>query len=628
MVFALLIIVFILAIAFFHYIQGFFSAALSAIFAVFAAVLAFSYHETIVEKLLGGMFPDYIEPAVLLVLFMVIYLVLRSTFDSLVPGNVRVPVAVDKAGAAISGLVAGIFATGVLAVAAQELPFGPDIAGYTRYEVQDVKNVKVPTESRALAGQVWDEVKADKPGQFGSASHGVPIIPVDNILVNTVSYLSNPGGSLQSGKPLSSVHPDYLDELFGQRLGVEPGATHVSGNVPEKHIQTAKVVGLYRLDPNVTEADYELADIRKGNGTPLKAVRPGGGQMFLVIRVMVGHEAADSDGLFRFSPGTARLFVDDGSPGSPKDLYPVGTLDKGKKLLISKIDDFMFLDVKSQDRGVDLVYEVDQKSFEKQAPRNTFVEIKRLARVDLSGMAVNPDLKAAPEIELFLNPLIAHPERNPETILGLGGGQAAPQEQSNQPQSQQPSQGGGQPSSAAGFNFGEATASANLPVPIAVPKSQQNGNPAAVSGGNVTADKDGKLVGANLLDADPAQLAKGDVLGQFLLPAGQAMVQVSGTSGSSSPWLPLSEPEQYELVDSQSKHYQPYGIFAAYKDSRGAEQVRMLFINATTIAGQQPPQNTKAPSRIILYYIVPANTTLTEFDDHGQKAHALSLMAK
>ena len=46
MIFAIIILLFLGAIAFFHYIQGFFSATISAIITVFAAVSAFSYHES------------------------------------------------------------------------------------------------------------------------------------------------------------------------------------------------------------------------------------------------------------------------------------------------------------------------------------------------------------------------------------------------------------------------------------------------------------------------------------------------------------------------------------------------------------------------------------------------------
>src|SRR5437868_6980415 len=118
MIFAVFLILVIGVVAFFHFTQGFFSATISAILAAVAALLAVSYHEVIVEKFLGGMMANYAHAMVLLILFALIYLIPRLAFDSLVPGNLRLPAMVDKVGAGVMGLVAGLFAAGVVALAA------------------------------------------------------------------------------------------------------------------------------------------------------------------------------------------------------------------------------------------------------------------------------------------------------------------------------------------------------------------------------------------------------------------------------------------------------------------------------------------------------------------------------
>src|SRR5258708_6850845 len=136
MIFFAILMLFLGAIVFFHYLQGFFSSTLSAIFAVIAAVLAFSYHETIVETYLGGRMADYAHALVLLVLFATIYLVLRIIFDSAISGNVRMPVTIDKVGAVVMGVIAGVFATGIVAIAAEEMPFTGSIPRYARHHPQ------------------------------------------------------------------------------------------------------------------------------------------------------------------------------------------------------------------------------------------------------------------------------------------------------------------------------------------------------------------------------------------------------------------------------------------------------------------------------------------------------------
>src|SRR5687767_11781931 len=133
MILTIIILVLVGAIAFFHYTQGLFSATLSAICTILAAVLAFSYHEVVVDMLLGGRFAGSAHAITLVVLFAVIYMVLRVMFDKMVPGNVRLPLLMDKIGGAAMGLVAGVFAGGIILIVAQYLPLMPSVAGVARY---------------------------------------------------------------------------------------------------------------------------------------------------------------------------------------------------------------------------------------------------------------------------------------------------------------------------------------------------------------------------------------------------------------------------------------------------------------------------------------------------------------
>src|SRR5689334_22631098 len=140
MLFSLFVIVFIGIIAYWHYLQGFFSSAISAVLAIISALIALGYHEQLVG-LVGGKFNDQATAIALVCLFAITYLVLRVIFDAAIPGNVRFPVMLDRIGAPIMGIIAGIFSVGILAIAAQTLPFGPSIAGYQRYPVSFDKPV-------------------------------------------------------------------------------------------------------------------------------------------------------------------------------------------------------------------------------------------------------------------------------------------------------------------------------------------------------------------------------------------------------------------------------------------------------------------------------------------------------
>src|SRR6188768_3377248 len=136
MIFPILVLILVGVIAYFHYVEGLFSTMISAFCAVLAAVIAFSYHETIIFTLLKGKVANYAHAMVLVALFALTYLILRVIFDKAVPGNVRFPLYVDRVGGAVMGIIAGVFATGILAIAAASLPFDQS-SPYARFALAE-----------------------------------------------------------------------------------------------------------------------------------------------------------------------------------------------------------------------------------------------------------------------------------------------------------------------------------------------------------------------------------------------------------------------------------------------------------------------------------------------------------
>ena len=395
MVLTLIILLLVGAIAFFHYTQGFFSATISAMLAIISAVLAFSLHEKVVDTLLGGRFSDAAHAIALAALFATIYSVLRVAFDKMVPGNVRFPVIVDKVGGGVMGLVAGVFAGGIVAIVAQYLPLRPSVAGYARYAV-DNRSVIIPPEasgSRSVDSETWDELKTTKPGQIEPGDkQTMMLLPMDDIVVNTVSHLSD-GGSLAWDKPLKEAHPDFLQELFAQRLGIQNRATRVALK------DAMQSVELYRLD-SVERRDHEYKELRQRpfEETPLK---PTNAQVLVVARVLFNKSAVDKDGFVRFSPGAVRLVARRGGGAGAEwvNYYPVGTVDNAKTLYTSAPDDYLFADAKSADAGADFAFLVDKSGFAEggnspnaalEVAQGSFLEFKRLAREDLSGKKISP----------------------------------------------------------------------------------------------------------------------------------------------------------------------------------------------------------------------------------------------
>ncbi len=249
-------IAFVGTVAFFPYTQGFFSATLSAVICVLAAVMAVSYHETVVDMLLKGKMADQAHACMLVVLFAAVYCILRFAFDAMVPGNVRFPVLADKIGAGAMGLIAGLFTAGIFAMAAQLLPFGPTVGGYNRYDLAKDRDVTVPTGGRSLDAAVVDEVKVDRL-ETAANSQNKLILPVDDIVVGMTQKLSD-GGSLAGDRTLESIHPDYLGELSAGRLGIQTGAKMTAYNFPGE--KTLTVAGVYNV-ASLPQIDAEIGSI-------------------------------------------------------------------------------------------------------------------------------------------------------------------------------------------------------------------------------------------------------------------------------------------------------------------------------------------------------------------------------
>jgi hypothetical protein len=129
---------------------------------------------------------------------------------------------------------------------------------------------------------------------------------------------------------------------------------------------------------------------------------------------MFTKDAADSDGSVRISPASVRLVA------GGANVFPVGTLENGQ-LYSDKVGDFLFINVKGADAGADFVFFVppddildntgalNPKEGGKDAAvakvkDGVFVEVKRLARIDLSGKAVGTTTPKAENIAVERKP--------------------------------------------------------------------------------------------------------------------------------------------------------------------------------------------------------------------------------
>jgi hypothetical protein len=616
------------AVAFYHYVQGFFSATISAILVVIAAVVAVGYHELVAPFLFSAKFYEQAESISLVVLFAAAYIVPRLLFDWAVPGNVRLPVLVDKIGAGAAGVIAGLVSVGVLAIAAQAMPFGPSIGMYSRFEVTDRTGITYP----GLNGQYQDTSNHDvMVGQTidPDAAEKNHLWLWQDDLVNGLIKKVTDGGSLEGDRPFASIHPDWIDELFGQRIGIQVGAKHVLVSTPDK--QTVSVKGVYAW-PSQTplpQIDGEMSTIR-GSDEPLApdVQYDAGSQVLLIVRVAFsgGKEIADeADNFLRLSPGSVRLVSGRPDEGAPyKDYYPVATLDPRGTAVYCRIDDFLLDDPGGN--PVDFVFAVDKDHLiagdggKLSFPPGAFVEIKRYGQVDLSGKPV--DVGPPPPLSLDKPGIL----RKPQVASKLGSAPAATPAKT--------SAGGAAAHELGdtGLTFKGAAVSDKLFAPIDV-KSADDLGQVALAGGVAGDFKARKWVHLNVT----AETTLADLAGTpstaiaQLAPsaAGDNIVQIHCLAptkgGDEHMWNWAANLSKFEVASSTGQTFKCVGAWARVSRTNATHVLQDFMVanyqeqdTATgTLAAIPPPAIRSRPTDVWLAFEVPAGTTVDAIKFNG-----------
>lgn len=599
MLLSVIIILIVGGVAYFHYVQGFFSATLSAIIAVISAALAVSYQEPIVSGLLGGKFADQAPGMTLCILFAVIYLVIRTAVDSFVPGNLRLPVLADKLGAGAMGIVAGLMAGGIVAIAAQSLPFGSSVGMFSRFETNESRDVQLPTGGQAQDTFVYGELKDPDIEKNRAEDRHSLYVPADELVLATVQHLSNEG-SMMGARPLASVHPHYLEELFLTNVGIQVGAKRTAMNTDK--LKDVEVKGVFTL-PSVPQAEGEMSVIRHRN---LPAtLTPKASEMILVVRTAFDPRATDQDRKFRFSTGSARLMA------GGENYYPVGTLENGRFLYANALDDFLVCD---SGKGADLVYVVpkaDVLADSKAPPEKqkiadgVFVEIKRLGRVDLSEKKVTQGVKPSADVQVIRKPYVVKDAEKAGTKSGGGAS------------SDQPAEG----ASAGPLQVQGVAVEGRIGHPIGTgtaDKTVNNFQTASATG----ALADGKFTKLEVNGTESVQrMGAGSYAADELgAPAGQKVVQVHMIPQGDNAWAFESQVGAYRLKDEGGNEHQPNGVMAMVKSSDGGDHMVARYNATGTVA--DVPHTDGRPTDVWIYYVLPAGTHVTGVTFNGQNAGA------
>ncbi|HQY87881.1 MAG TPA: hypothetical protein PK402_04430 [Tepidisphaeraceae bacterium] len=386
MLFNFLVVVLVGAIAYYHYAQGMLSSMISMVIAMFAAAIAIGYHESFMG-MASNRLPESALAIIVVVLFAITYILPRLVFDKIVPGNVRVPLVMDKIIAGVCGIIAALSAVGVLAVAFQSMPWSETPAFVpSRLEHAGTQTVTVtPSPGKREIDAEFNEVKKDPPASDDDVGLW---IPADRFVIGLVSHQSDQG-ALAGDRPFRSIHPNFLMQLYMGRLGIETGGQRTVSNLGKNpELRLAEGDALFAPPGDFPQLDAEVDQIRKRNLD--ERISSNGNDILFVVRVNISWAAVDGDRLFRFSPGAIRILA------NGKDYHPIGTLEDAKLFISNRIDDFVFAKPpQNTAAGIDLVFRIPRDDFATPTTETTLtikegvvLEVKRLARLDLKDKVV------------------------------------------------------------------------------------------------------------------------------------------------------------------------------------------------------------------------------------------------
>ena len=637
MILSVVVILLVGLITYIHYVQGLMNGIISATLAVIAAMMSLSYFETASNAMNGGKYSDESHGIMLIVIFAGVYIVGRLIFDKAIPGNVRIPHIADGIGGAVCGLIAGVFGVGIVMIAFQSMPFGPSIGGYARYELIDKRDVTVANEQNRGINRIDYEELKNK--DFGKDQTGL-ILPVDDIVLGMAKRLSN-GGALAGQRTFESIHPDLLQEMFAQRLGLEVAAKHTAFSKSGQAAEVKQVT--YLTQQTLPKTASEIKGIRDPL-PPGDKLTAAPGKVLVAITVMFKLDATDTDKKVRLGTGAVRLVTKDSSGEGWTNTYALGTMQPVGttwNAWVNRPDDYLFIDAGSGDHGAHFLFEVDERVF-RPAPdakpvapatpggksggvdsytfdEGTFLEVKRLTKIPLDNVRVTvgmpptgaqyyPIRKQALIREEDRASANAAPVAPTPSPLVKGSTPGEPTEENGWKSS--PLQG-----------TGNVVSGNKLPFPIGVGTNDADGDVATLAVSAHLTNKQFDAIETDITNAEsaPDAIAKAvPTVQELFVPQGKRMVQVTFKNVGSNPWMWVQWLNKIELFTAQTRsHYPAFGVYGTLKTPAGAERVFFLYKAQTRLAPFRAPEENKTDS-VTFCFILPAEEKATEIQIEGR----------
>jgi hypothetical protein len=277
-------LVMVLAITFMHSIFGFFSGIINAFCAIASAAIAFGFYEA-VNDLVTKSFaldPGYTEPICFVALFLISVVALRTLADNYIRGNVKLPAALDFAGAAVCGFINAQIFVGVLVLGVQMLPLGGRVLGYSAWVRDEYKDADVdhPELIKFDRNHLWT-----RPDEFTAG------------LFKLIS-----SGSLRGATTFASVYPDFPEAVFFSTNTVQRGCTPSPYRKERGHDADGFTKGLrvegWWVETGPIEGRYRREVPTERDPTPdyeRVTFKPAPGKKLIGTQLRLNQTAADRD---------------------------------------------------------------------------------------------------------------------------------------------------------------------------------------------------------------------------------------------------------------------------------------------------------------------------------------------
>lgn len=302
----ILVIVFVLSVAYAWMTRGVFNAMLHALCVFFAGAIAFAVWEPLSIIFLGLSDMPLVEGVAwgvsLILPFVVMMIVFRVITDKVVKANIKSATPVDYAGGAIFGLISSGLTAGIMVIGIGYMRLPSTFLGY-----QPVYY----TSDRSGAGSL---VKTDKLW-----------LPVDSVTAMVYSNLSE--GSMSSAESLKKWYPDLT--LTGYAARINPGEGAARNAITE---DAFKVMSSYTIGDTTgagspksdVVGEHSFVDLNGKAITPQMAGHVAG---YVVEFGPSAKEKGSKGGQVVISNGQIRLLTEkaDGSTGT---IFPIATISE------------------------------------------------------------------------------------------------------------------------------------------------------------------------------------------------------------------------------------------------------------------------------------------------------------